>query len=68
MIAKIFFLHIPFSWMKIGWHTENQLPGSEKQCMAREEEKYYVQELGWSRRLRPNTGLLKTGKTPVGDA
>ena len=39
----MFFLHIPSSWVKIGWHTENQFPGTtevgEKQCMEREKEK-----------------------------
>ena len=23
-----FFIHIPFGWVNIGWHTENQLPGT----------------------------------------
>ena len=26
-------LRIPFSWVKIGWHTENQRPGTPPQCV-----------------------------------
>ena len=42
-IGDKIFSYIPSSWVKIGWHIKNQLPGipevGEKQCTEREERK-----------------------------
>ena len=30
MRPQYFFLHIPSSWVKTGWHIDNKLPGTPK--------------------------------------
>ena len=73
-----FFLHIPSNWVKIGWHTENQLPEvGKKQCMEKKKKKRETEpksvltivnstQTAWTKMGRMNKAYLSGYKTYYG--